>query len=62
MENKMNRTTKIIWEKNIDDLEGKCKAYVERYPYLKEEKYSDKRSVVFHSHEEIDKYLSDFDE
>ena len=26
------------------------------------EKYSDKRSVVFHSHEEIDKYLSDFDE
>lgn len=47
MENKMNRTTKIIWEKNIDDLEGKCKAYVERYPYLKEEKYSHKREQLY---------------
>ena len=47
MENKMNRTTKIIWVKDIDDLEGKYKSYVERYPYLKEEKYSHKREQLY---------------
>lgn len=47
MENKMNRSTKIIWEKDIDDLDGKCRAYTEKYPYLKEEKYSHKREQLY---------------
>lgn len=47
MESKMSRSTKIIWEKNIDDLDEKCRAYTEKYPYLKEEKYSHKREQLY---------------
>lgn len=47
MESKMSRSTKIIWEKDIDDLDGKCRAYTEKYPYLKEEKYSHKREQLY---------------
>lgn len=46
-QNKPNRPTKIIWEKDPDDLEGKYLTYIGKYPYLKEEKYSHKREQLY---------------
>ncbi|WP_373216195.1 hypothetical protein [Ruminococcus sp. 5_1_39BFAA] len=47
METKKNRSTKIVWEKDMDDLEGKYRSSTERYPYLKEEKYCHKREQLY---------------
>ncbi len=41
------KTTRIIWNHSMDDLENKYRIYIERYPYLKEEKYSHKREQLY---------------
>jgi len=43
----MNRSTKIIWEKDTGNLEELFRNYIERYPYLKEEKYCHKREQLY---------------
>lgn len=47
METKVNRVTKIAWEKDTDNLEKKCMEYVGKYPYLQEGKYIHKKEQLY---------------
>lgn len=44
---KRNPSTKILWEKGVDDLNHKYKNYLESYPYLMEEKYCHKKEQLY---------------
>lgn len=47
METQTRKATKIIWERDTDDLEKKYRNYIEQYSYLQEEKYCHKREQLY---------------
>lgn len=41
------QTTKILWEKDVPDLEERYKEAIAKYPYLQDEKYNHKREQLY---------------